>query len=633
MLNLVLSVFFLSDVNAQSNKKLQKWFDEAKQNYRQNNMPEAINLCDKILKSNPGFVNASLLLADLYNDIDSTELEIVSLEMALPFTENTIVLYRLGEANYSLGKYEKALHNFNKYSNSNLASEKLKKEAQHKIKNCEFALEAIQNPVEFNPKKLSDSINSGHDEYWPSLSLDKQTLVFTRLLKPEGRIPQEDFFIAEFDSTDWAKANPIIEINSSLNEGAQTLSADGKLMFFTACNRSDGAGSCDIYYSRLIGEKWTAPQNAGKEVNSKYWEAQPSFSSDNKYLYFSSNRLNGKGKKDIWRTEFLGFDESGEIKFGKPENMGNEVNTEGDEISPFIHPNNRNLYFASNFHVGMGGFDLYNAEINFEGSIQKPVNLGYPINTFKDEQGLVISSDGETAYFASTRGGDTGLDICSFSIDEGMRPDPVSYVKAKVIDAETAQPISAKIELIRLGANELERRMESADHKGELLLCLPLDANYAFNVSEEGYLFYSQSFQLENVETLVDPFEVEINLQPVKLGAEMNLYNIYFETDSFRILPQSEPELNKLVTFLNNNLELEIEIQGHTDNSGNETQNQILSEQRAQSVLEYLIAKGIDQLRMKSKGFGETDPVASNERLEGKKLNRRTTIKITGYKQ
>lgn len=624
----LLFTFLFLNGFTQSNLKIEKQFEKVRHYYLSNQKERAIKEAQKIVEKYPEFINASLLLADIYRDSKETLLEIEYLEIARQHSTNSLLLYRLGEANYSIGIYQGALQNFREYLQAKAVSEKRKVEVLHKIKNCEFALMAIKNPVDFNPERLSENINSENDEYWPSLSLDQKTLVFTRLLKIPGQRPQEDFFIAEFDSTGWGRANPIVEINTLQNEGAQTLSADGKLLFFTACNRIGGFGSCDIYFSQFSHGKWNVPKNAGKIINSKSWEAQPSFSADNRYLYFSSNRSGGKGKKDLWRAELVEISANGNLLFDKPENLGDSINTAGNEISPFIHPNTKSLYFASDALVGMGGLDLFTSEIQFNGTFTGAKNLGFPINTFENEQGLNISFDGETAYFSSARNAKSGLDIYTFSIGEEMRPEPVSYVKAKVADAETGQSISAKVELIQLENNT--KRIERADADGEFIVSLPLGANYAFNVSEPGYLFYSQSFQLEGLSSLNNPFELEIRLEAIKPGAEMNLYNIYFETDSFSILEQSEPELKKLLTFLNNNSELKVEIQGHTDNSGNTERNQKLSELRAKSVKDYLVSCEIEKNRLKSLGFGETVPVASNDTEQGRKANRRTTIKILG---
>ncbi len=610
-----------------SSKTLQQ-FDKALHYYKIQEFENAVLTIEKILKKNPDFLDAILLLADVYNGTGETALEIKNLETALRYSNNSLIYLRLGKAYFSIAEYENARIHFGTYLGFQNISEERQNEVERYILHCEFAFEALKNPVDFNAERLPETINTINDEYWPSISLDGSKLVFTRLLKPDRGLPNEDFFISEFDSSGWKQANPIIEVNTPENEGAQALSADGRLLFFTACNRPDGRGSCDIYYSVFNGRFWSKPINAGIILNSISWDAQPSVSSDNRFLYFSSNRDGGMGNKDIWRAEILEIMQNGKIRWGIPENIGEDINTTGDEISPFIHPDNKSFYFASDFHPGMGGFDLFLSRINSKGNFNIPENLGFPINTVKNEQGLNISSDGLSAYYASERNPDTGLDIYTFPLHEEIRPEPVTYLKARISDAETEQIIQAEIELVNLSSDIAIQRMIHADKNGEILLCLPLNANYAFNVSHEGYLFYSESIQLEKKSTIENPGLVEIRLNKIDIGAEMNLYNIYFETDSFRILPVSEPELKKLVVFLKNNPKIEIEIQGHTDNTGRSENNMILSENRAKSVADYLIKNGIQDNRLQFKGFGETKPVASNNSEEGKMLNRRTTIKI-----
>ncbi len=615
-------------IPAQTSKKVEKWFDEAKTQHSMMNYTEAVALCNKILKDQPDFVDAHLLLADAYDQLDSTKLEIAHLKKAGSINSNPLITFRLGEAYYKNGNYSEALNSYEQYSLNKNIPEKRQFLLASKIASCKFAIQSIKNPVEFDPQSVGDGVNTENDEYWPTPSLDGKTLVFTRLVKGENQRAREDFYVAEKDSDSWTSAQPIVEVNTDDNEGAQTLSADSKILFFTACNRPDGFGSCDIYFSRFVNGRWTNPANAGAPLNTASWEGQPSLSSDNHFLYFSSNRSGGFGKKDIWRAEFEGFSDSGMPIFKEPKNLGNVINTAGDEISPFIHANNRNFYFASDTHVGMGGLDLFTAEIDELGNIENLKNMGYPINTQKDELGLTISSIGETAYFSSARNSDTGLDIFSFNLSRGLRPTPVSYVKAKITDKNTHSPVPASIDLVNLSSQSSRDRFEIADEEGEIMLCLPLSRNYSFNVSEPGYLFYSQSILLKDETTLVDPYILDIQLEPIAIGAKMELYNIYFETDSFAILPESEPELQKLVSFLKNNGALKVEIQGHTDNTGTPARNEELSELRAKSVVDYLVRNEIPQNRLQHKGYGQTEPVATNDTEAGKRLNRRTTIKI-----
>jgi outer membrane protein OmpA-like peptidoglycan-associated protein len=632
---LILLVFlgWATMLSAQSNQRLQRWFDEARLLASRQEYTQAINRCEQILERDSTFLDARLLLSDIFHETKNTAEEVYHLKKAIGKTNSPLVTWRLGMALFSLENYDEALPYFNAYvRNENISAER-RLEAEQKIKSCFFAVDAKKNPVNFSPERLPETVNSASDEYWPSLSIDQQQLVFTRLIKRPGYQPQEDFFTSEFINNTWQKAIPIHEINTPENEGAQTLSADGNLLFFTACNRPDGMGSCDIYYAVRKDGHWSKAINAGKPLNTSSWEAQPSISSDGRFLYFSGNRPGGKGEKDIWRAELLEMETNGRIKWGIPVNLGDSINTPGNETSPFVHAGNKNFYFASDYHVGMGGFDLFVSEIFGDSVFSSPQNLGYPINTVNDEQGLHISADGLTAFFSSARDSLAGLDIYSFELDESIRPQPATYVKATVFDAENGNPLEAEVVLLNLGGNGMETRIENTNTAGELLLCLPSGNNYSFSVAKEGYLFNSNTFDLRNPRQIYNPYELEIALTPVKEGAEMNLYNIYFETDSFRILPESEPELQKLVVFLKENPTLHVEVQGHTDDTGSTEKNRILSKKRARSVVEYLVSSNIEEQRLTWAGYGEERPVATNETPEGRRLNRRTTIKIIKYLQ
>ena len=614
---------------AQTDKRIIRWFEGAEQSYKTGDLKQAIEYSEKILERDSTFISASLLLADIYNSTADTEKEIIYLEKAAGLSDSPLIYYRLGEAHYSKGDYRNALNAYKKYLSVATSGTDRQKEVQRKAENCRFSLNAMANPVEFQPERLADEVNSGFDEYWPSLSIDGRNLVVTRLMDFAGQIPQEDFYISVRDSSGWGEAEPVTELNTPENEGAQSLSADGTLLFFTACNRAGGMGSCDIYYSYRRNGRWTRPVNAGPPLNTRQWEAQPSFSSNGKTLFFTSNRGGGKGKKDIWKADIAGIDPVGRLEWNEPVNLGDSINTPGDEISPFIHASNQSFYFTSDFDTGMGGFDLFMAEIHNDSVFSTPQNLGYPVNTINNEQGLFVSTSGEKAFFASERA-ETGLDIFSFLMDESIRPVPATYLHAQVVDALTDKPVQAFINLVNLTDEDKESRKELTNDLGEVLLCLPTGANYAFSVSKEGYLFYSDVFELGEHRRIYDPYNLRIELNPVQVGAEMNLYNIYFETDSFRILPQSEPELQKLVEFLESNPALKVEIQGHTDNTGSAERNQKLSELRAQSVGDYLTEHGIDAARLNAAGYGEKKPVATNDTKKGRRLNRRTTIKILG---
>lgn len=616
--------------SAQPNQRILRWFAEARDLFSQQKYAPAMETCKKILERDSAFTDAHLLLADIFFETRDAAGEIVHLKKAMEQKNLPLITWRLANALFSMGEYDAALPYFQAYKNSGDLSTARQAAVNQKIESCIFASRAIQNPVYFFPQRLPDAVNSTFDEYWPSLSIDQKQLAITRLVKIPGVQPQEDFYISEFIDGRWQEAEPISDINTPENEGAQSLSANGKILFFTACNRSGGLGSCDIYYSVYTNGHWSKPYNAGQPLNTAGWEAQPSISSDGRFLYFSSNRPGGQGEKDIWRAECLGFDKSGKLKWEKPVNLGMQINTPGNETSPFIHAGNSHFYFASDAHVGMGKFDLFMVQLHGDSLFSNVRNLGYPVNTFNDEQGLHISADGLTAFFSSARDSLSGLDIYSFQLDKSLQPQPATYVKARVIDAETKIPVEAEIELLNINSAAELPRVEITDENGELLVCLPTGKNYLLSVSKAGYLFYSSAFDLRESRKVYNPYDLEIGLVPVKAGVELNLHNIYFETDSFRILPESKPELLQLVKFLKENYRLKVEIQGHTDDTGATEKNQILSEKRAQSVVGFLVENGIEPERLRWIGFGENRPVAGNNTPDGRRLNRRTTIKILG---
>lgn len=543
------------------------------------------------------------------------------------------VFFSLATSEMNSGDYKNALVHFNVYVAQPGMSSKNLTIARTDIKNCEFAIEAIRKPVPFSPVNVGPGINTVDDEYWPSITADGQTMMFTRQPDPvtdpsfKGII-QEDFFVSVFSDKIWQNAfNAGAPLNTNQNEGAQTLSSNGKYMFFTACNRPGGMGNCDIYFSAINDGKWSEPTNVGPPVNSKYWESTPSVSADGQLLFFSSSRPGGLGGKDIWMSRL-----NSNNQWQEPVNLGENINTDKDEISPFIHFDGKTLYFASNGRVGMGGLDLYMTKMNKDSTWTKPVNLGYPINTFNDEMGLVIESGGQKAYYSSIRDKVNGKDIFSFSLYEKVRPDPVAYLKGKVYDKETGRLIKADYELINLSTGRIAVK-NVTDESGNFLVCLPSGYNYGINVSKPGYLFYSENFMLEGIHSATEPFNKKIVLSQTKVGEKIQLTNVFYEVDSWELKDESKSELDNLVKLLIDNKNLIMEIGGYTDSTGSEQYNKTLSEKRASSVVNYLIRKGITADRLKSKGYGNAAPLGDNVTTEGRRLNRRTEAKIIDLKK
>lgn len=584
------------------------------------------------LKYDNSFFEAYLMLGELYTKQKKYADAAVNYTAAITIDSTAYKPAYLFLANSEMfiEDYQNALNHYKSYLRTKEGSAKNRLLSAKNIKNCEFALEAIKNPVPFNPVSIGAAINTKDDEYWPSITADGQTFMFTRQVY-SNYYPaafgnsQEDFYLSFNSGNGWQQAMPAGEpINTKNNEGAQTLSSNGKYMYFTACERSGGLGSCDLYFSAFDNGHWSLPVNPGWPVNTPGWESTPSISADGNLLIFSSNRPGGFGGKDLWFTVT-----TKQGSWSIPVNLGKTINTDGDEMSPFIHFDGKTLYFASDGRPGMGGLDIYISRMINDTTWTEPRNLGYPINTFSDEMGLVIDASGQKAYFSSKRDNEYGKDIYSFIPDESFRPDPVSYLKGKVADKVTGKSLKANYELINLTTNKVTM-VNSTDNEGNFIVCLPSGNNYGINVSKTGYLFYSENFMFEGVHSVVEPLTKRIYLSPLNIGEKMQLSNVFYEVDSWELKKESVAELNNLADLLDTNKDLIVEIGGYTDSTGTDEYNLVLSEKRARSVVDFLVSNGISSERLKYKGYGNASPIGDNITPEGRKLNRRTEVKIIG---
>ncbi|MBP8959009.1 MAG: PD40 domain-containing protein [Bacteroidales bacterium] len=538
------------------------------------------------------------------------------------------IFFDLASVELYSGQYDKALSHFKAYLELNPENETNRAFAAKSIGDCAFAVEAIKQPVPFNPVNLGDSINTPNDEYWPSITVDGYMLMFTRQERTPGKSNlrnQEDFYISIQRDGQWSKAfNAGSPLNTPQNEGAQSVTSDGTGIYFTACDRPGGLGRCDIYYSSFDGKKWSQPVNVGAPVNSNYWEAQPSISSNGKMLFFASNRPGGEGGMDLWYSVM-----TPDGKWGIPKNPGKIINTQYDEMSPFIHFDGKTLYFSSNGNIGMGGHDIFFSVMNDDTTWTPPVNLGYPINTYNDELGLIIDASGAKGYFSTIRDEKRGKDIFCFDLYDEVRPKPVSYFKGTVLDKETGKRLSADYELVNL-KNGIVLSSGTTGIDGNFLLCLPAGANYGLNVNKPGYMFYSDNFMLEEIHTVSHPYIKHVILTPIKTGESILLSNVFFDFDSWELKPESIIELKKLYKLLIDNPLITVEIVGYTDSIGTKEYNQTLSEKRAKSVVDFLESMGIMKERLSYRGYGASLPVADNLTAEGRSLNRRTEVRITG---
>ncbi|MBS9768102.1 MAG: OmpA family protein [Flavobacteriaceae bacterium] len=472
------------------------------------------------------------------------------------------------------------------------------------------------------PQRLTDSINTFSHEYWPTITANDSMLIFNRLIDLNG-YKNEDFYYSTKDSLgNWTKAKAWQELNTTENEGASTLSADGRFMIFTSCNNRNSYGSCDLYYSLKIGNKWLPARNLGSSINTRYWETQPSLSADGTELYFVSNRPNGKGKMDIWHSNLLGFEEDGTLKWSAPTNLN--INTPNNDLSPFIHSDNETLYFSSDGYSEQPQLDIFISR-KIDSLFSTPKNIGSPINTEASELGFVVNSAGTTAYFVSDKE-TKNRDIYSFPLPQEFRPKEVQILEGKILNKKDKKPLFANISLQAQNDTNLNYHTLTNIENGEYLLCLKKGEKWHISVQAEGYLFYSELLN-ENPETKYK----NIELTPIEKGATLRLKNIFFDTDKATLKEQSKLELQTIQQLLQQNSSLKIEIAGHTDNQGSTAYNQQLSEARAKAVQDWLISHGIATERLKAKGYGELQPIANNDTAKERAKNRRTELRVISY--
>jgi outer membrane protein OmpA-like peptidoglycan-associated protein len=497
----------------------------------------------------------------------------------------------------------------------------------------------------FNPVNAGPGVNTQYAEYYPTLTVNGKELMFTRAL-PFGSSIQEDFFTSLNRENKWSTATPMPEhVNTEHNEGAPTISADGRSLIFVACidetgtygEQRKGKGSCDLFFTQKIGTRWSNPVNLPGDVNSYHWETQPSLSADGKTLYFVRG-LRGKGadqrNSDIYVSKL-----SEQGKWGAAERLSDVINTPFAEESVCIHPDGRTLYFASRGHAGMGGSDIFMSQMDNQGNWSRPKNLGYPINTRFDENSLIVSAEGNLAFFASDRAGGYGdLDIYYFELPKEFQPTTTYYFDGRVFDAQSNNPIPGHFTLKDIASGEVIIVSNADAINGTFTVPLPSNRQYVIEVTYDGYAMTSLGFDL-TYNANQTSYHLDIPMNPLNSGTANILKNIYFDLNSATLRKESNIELNNLANFLRTNPNLHIELGGHTDTRGNAEDNLKLSTERAKAVYTHLIqVERIDVNRLTFVGFGEREPIIidseiaalslETEREKAHQTNRRTVYKI-----
>ena len=602
------------------NKKAIELYTEA-DNYRvRGQFTQAINLLNEAITRDKNFEEAYYRLATIYKAMEQYDQATNTFEKGLTLVKSDsrkrMYLYELAAVNLWQGKYEPC----KKYAGDFL---KIEKEDRRKVElakvwimQAEYAL-TNTSVYDYVITPLSDSVNIFPMQYFPTVTADGMQLIFTARYGG-GRNDNEDLVVSNKQSNgSWgAPVSLSKNINTIQREGASTISADGRHIIFTVC----GSSGCDLYESRKTGNDWSRPKNLGPNINSPRWDAQPSLSADGRELYFVSERPGGFGGYDLWYSQLT---ESG---WSKAVNLGPEVNTPQDEISPYIHVNNRELYLVSNGLPGYGGYDIYKVQKN-ETGWSKPVNLGKPLNDHQDQYSFIVSALGNQGYYSREESKNRSRLYRIVLPEKWITPFKGNVVTGVITNKTSGRPLRAQVELYNLGAKKSVSKVFSDSVSGQYLMVLPGGSEYALYVEKAGYLFNSQHFNFVSDKNY-EPVRKDVPLEPVLENAAIILNNIFFDVDKFELRPESFTELEKVAAFLGQNPTLKIEISGHTDNTGSEAYNQQLSEKRARSVADFLNSLSISKNQVQIKGYGSKKPLFPNTTEENKQQNRRIEFKI-----
>ncbi|MDA8535588.1 OmpA family protein [Flavobacteriales bacterium] len=488
--------------------------------------------------------------------------------------------------------------------------------------------EIINNPVEFNPK-IVKGISTEFDEYLPIISPDQELSFFTRRLEKKNKNSTFSSVVEEFT---WSSKNgkyftigsPLeYPFNRESNEGGATITIDNKILYFTKCQlNKSGYKNCDIFYVFNQNGEWSEVQ-IFPDFISKYdsWESQPTISSDGQKIIFASDRKGGYGKIDLYETTF----KNGE--WSNPENLGDKINSNENEKSPYLHTDGKTLFFASTNFPSLGGFDIFYSRKDSLGNWGKPHNIGYPINSVADEISLFVSTDGNSAYFASNHlNGVGGWDIYSFDLYKEARPERVLFLKGDFLDENGQVLNDVELEIKNIKTNEITTIKVDA---GTYVSSLTLDEkdDVLITVKKEGFAFNS-TYISANDTVFKSPSSLDISMQSLDEGKSFAIEDIYFDNNSYELKEITKEVLVEFAKYLEINNSLVIEINGFTDNIGDASDNQILSENRSKAVRDLILLQGISESRISYKGYGESSPKSNNNTEKGRAQNRRTEFRI-----
>ncbi|GAB2769653.1 outer membrane protein OmpA-like peptidoglycan-associated protein [Hymenobacter luteus] len=611
-------------------------------------------------KFNPNNAQLNLKIGDCYlhSGFKPRALEYLQKAYQLSPDVDPRIHYLLGRGLHLNAKWDEAIAEYKRATPAGGAKNTagFTQDIQKKIRECENGRKLAAKPSRVFIDNAGPGVNSPYPEYGPVITADESVILFTSR-RPASTGGQKDpetggFFEDIYTSTrttqgNWVDARNLGEsVNTEGHDATVGLSPDGQRLLVYL---EDNGG--DLHEANLRGAEWRKPQRLGSRINSKAHESSAAYTPDGRSLYFVTDKEGGLGGRDIYRIEMEGR--------GPAVNLGSVINTQYGEEGVFLHPDGKTMYFSSEGHNSMGGYDIFKS-VYQNGRWSAPENLGWPINTPDDDVFFVISASGRHGYYSSFR--DDGLgskDIYQITflgpekppllsqedqllasrvqpVKETLLAPPVAIASAQVTilkgvvtEEASKQPTEATIDVIDNSLNQIIASFQSNAQSGRYLVSLPSGVNYGIVVRKDGYLFHSENFDLPAGAAYSEVVK-NIALKKLDVGVKVVLNNIFFDTGKATLRKESTGELERLQKLLAETPALRLEISGHTDNVGKAEFNKDLSQRRAQAVVDYLVTKGIDKARLTSFGYADTQPVATNTTATGRQLNRRTEFKVTG---
>ena len=604
---------------AQNEAAAKKYYDKAIESIENKNFEESIPLLQTSLEKDSNYLYSYLTLFQVYLDLKQVNNAIAIFEKGFSKDPASFLPYsvKYATAYASLGNYQKAFDILNPLRNN--APNYLKQKITDFLQICDYAIQHPSDPL-IQVTNAGDSINTSAAEYFPTVTVQDSLFLFMR----RNSYKREDFYASTITNKGFTLAAPLSDtLNLADKKGSPSLSSDLQTLYFAADYAERGYGRYDIYKVNRTKTGWSMPKNLGQNINSDFWESAPSISPDGQALYFCSNIPGGYGGIDLYvayKNEKGGWEEA--------LNLGPGINTAGDEQTPFMHADNRTLYFASNGWPGYGGSDLFMTRKKLDGHWSKPINLGYPINTIDNEGSIAVASDGTQGYIASDRiDSRGGLDIYKVILSKNTRANKTNYLRGLIADAKTQNGLAGFVRLVD-PSDSANYMQVNVDTSGLFVLALPAFDSLGIQVNSPNHDYASMLLSEDSL-TKIAGSTLVFHLNAIQKKFSKNFNNVFFESNAAQLKSNSNVELNALIHYLDSSPTATILIEGHTDNTGNAASNLLLSTKRAESIAQYLIMKGIAASRISTKGYGASQPIGDNNTPMGRAQNRRTSFTIT----